>query len=249
MSTGEQAQEKHYDRIASAYNAHYSDRYSQQYAARFIHKPMFRGVTLRGTRVLDALCGSGQCTAYLHDQGAVVTGLDVSGEQIAAYQAQWPQATAIKASVLESGLPDESFDCVAVVGGLHHVHPHVVETITEFHRLLKPGGYLCFAEPHRGSLPDMARRFWYRHDSMFEKNEAAIDLAALKKTFADRFEFRHEFYRGQLAYLVVFNSLIFRIPLGLKRFYSPPLLLVERILTPVMPRWLCCYAVCQWRKL
>ena len=248
MSAGEQSQEKHYDRIADSYNAHYGDTYSQHYAHRFIYEPMFRGMSLRGARVLDAMCGNGQCTAYLLAQGAVVTGLDVSGEQIAAYHAKWPQALPLKKSILDSGLEAGSFDSVAVVGGLHHVHPHVEETIEEFHRILKPGGYLSFAEPQRGSLPDLARKWWYRYDSMFEKNEAAIDLAGLKKTFARRFDYRYECYRGQLAYLLVFNSMIFRVPLRLKRFYAPPLLLMERILTPVMPRQLCCFVVCQWQK-
>ena len=42
-----------------------------------------------------------------------------------------------------------SFDCVAVVGGLHHIHPNVKAAVREIHRVLKPGGHFCFMEPHK----------------------------------------------------------------------------------------------------
>lgn len=59
-------------------------------------------------------------------------------------------------------LPDASFDVVCIGGALHHFHPGVQSAIDELHRVLKPGGILCFNEPHAGSLPDIARKIWYR---------------------------------------------------------------------------------------
>ena len=99
MREGEQAQAQHYDQIAEAYNAHYADPHSVKYASVFIHEPMFRGIPLRNARVLDALCGSGQNTAYLLARGADVTGLDISREQIVAYQTRWPGCRALKTSL------------------------------------------------------------------------------------------------------------------------------------------------------
>ena len=125
---------------------------------------MFRGVELAGKTVLEAMCGSGQTTSFLLSKGATVTGLDVSEESIASFRARWPSCRAIRASVLESNLESEAFDLIVVVGGLHHLHPHISAAIVEFRRLLKPAGFFCFVEPHRGSLPDWVRRRWYRDE-------------------------------------------------------------------------------------
>ena len=51
----EQLQRQHYDRIAAAYEAHYSDACSREYRRRFIYDPMFSGIDLSKMRVLDAM--------------------------------------------------------------------------------------------------------------------------------------------------------------------------------------------------
>ncbi|MGE0129700.1 MAG: class I SAM-dependent methyltransferase [Blastocatellales bacterium] len=238
----------HYDRIANEYEAHYDDPCSQRYRDKFFHKTMFEGVNLSGMKVIEAMCGSGQTTQYLISQGAQVTGLDISGEAVSSFNKRWPECQAVCASMLDSGLDNDSFDAVAVVGGLHHLHPHLDAAISEIHRILRPGGYLCFAEPHKGSLPDVIRQWWYKHDSLFANNEEAIDLKAMKSEFASRFTFNLERYFGNAAYLLVLNSLVFRIPLKLKPFYTPTLLHLESLIGPLQGRLLSCFAVCQWRK-
>src|SRR6266581_1635280 len=64
---------------------------------------------------------------------------------------------------------DGFFDAVFITGGLHHVHPNVAGAMAEIHRILKPGGWLCFYEPHTGSMADLVRRLWYRVDHLFEE--------------------------------------------------------------------------------
>src|ERR1041385_654305 len=142
LGVAERQQQRHYDRIAADYEAHYSDAWSVEYRRRFIYEPMFAGLNLAGVQVLDAMCGSGQTTSYLLARGANVTGLDISNEVIDAFQSRWTGANVVKRSLLDSGLPDNSFDCVAVVGGLHHIHPEMKAAVREIHRVLKPGGYL-----------------------------------------------------------------------------------------------------------
>jgi SAM-dependent methyltransferase len=194
------------------------------------------------------MCGSGQTTEFLLSLGARVTGLDIAVEQIASFRTQWPQCNAVCASILDSGLDDESFDCVVVVGGLHHLPPRVEQAVDEIYRVLKPGGYFCFCEPHAGSFPDWVRRRWYRHDPLFEKNEEAIDLAALERQNRSRFEFVKKTYVGNIAYLLVLNSLIFRIPARIKPLYTPLLFPLESAIGALQSKRLSCVAVCQWRK-
>jgi ubiquinone/menaquinone biosynthesis C-methylase UbiE len=247
-ASSEAQQEKHYDAISAEYETHYSDDSSREYRRRFIYEPMFSEIELSGMNVLDAMCGSGQTTEFLLAHGASVTGIDISKEVIEAFQTRWPEAQAVRRSLLDSNLPESSFDCVTVVGGLHHIHPHVSEALVEIHRLLKPGGFFCFMEPHSGSLPDVIRKFWYKYDRFFSDNEAAIDLSALEQEFSSRFSSRTVRYQGNVAFLLVLNSLIFRIPVSLKPYYSSPLMSVEEIVSRMQGKRMSCFVVGQWRK-
>lgn len=248
LSESERLQSEHYDTIAADYEAHYSDEASREYRRRFIHEPMFAGINLEGKSVLDAMCGSGQTTEFLLDRNANVTGLDISQEIVSEFQLRWPNAQVVQRSLLDSQLASESFDCISIVGGLHHIHPYVDEAMTEIHRLLKPGGFFCFMEPHVGSFPDLVRRLWYKHDRYFSENEAAIDLATLETDFADRFIFRRTMYQGNIAFLLVLNSLIFRVPLSWKRVYAKPLLALEGPISLLQGKWNSCFVVAQWQK-
>ena len=74
------------------------------------------------------------------------------------------------------------------------------QAIREIHRVLKPGGYLCFMEPHSGSIADIVRRVWYRFDQLFADNEASIDIARIKNDFGDRFELKKAKYHGNCRF-------------------------------------------------
>lgn len=249
LGASERQQQQHYDTIAADYEAHYSDEWSVEYRRRFIYEPMFAGLNLTGLQVLDAMCGSGQTTSYLLARGASVTGLDISNEVIDSFQSRWASANVVKRSLLDSGLPDNSFDCVAVVGGLHHIHPNVKAAVREIHRVLKPGGHFCFMEPHSGSLPDVVRKVWYRFDRFFSDNEAAIDVGALQRDFRESFELRKVNYLGNVAFLLVLNSLIFRIPPKSKKSFAPLLMKLEPWINKLQTKLTSCFVVTQWQKL
>ena len=249
LGASERQQQRHYDTIAADYEAHYSDEWSVEYRRRFIYEPMFAGLNLAGLQVLDAMCGSGQTTSYLLARGASVTGLDISNEVVDTFQSRWAGANVVKRSLLDSGLPDNSFDCVAVVGGLHHIHPNVKAAVREIHRVLKPGGHFCFMEPHSGSLPDVVRKVWYRFDRFFSDNEAAIDVSALQRDFRGSFELRKVNYLGNVAFLLVLNSLIFRIPPKSKKSFAPLLMKLEPWINKLQTKLTSCFVVTQWQKL
>ena len=248
LDSSERQQQEHYDNIAADYEAHYSDEWSVEYRRRFIYEPMFEGLNLSGMKVLDAMCGSGQTTNYLLGRGAIVTGLDISNEVVDTFRARWKDAKIVKRSLLNSGLPDNTFDCVVVVGGLHHIHPNVKHAVREIHRVLKPGGYFCFMEPHSGSFADLVRRVWYRFDRFFSDNEASIDVKALHRDFGNQLELRKAKYLGNFAFLLVLNSLIFRIPPGAKKFFAPALMKLEPLVNKLQTKLTSCFVVTQWKK-
>jgi len=248
LGVAERQQQAHYDHIAADYETHYSDEWSVEYLRRFIYDPMFAGLNLAGMNVLDAMCGSGQTTEYLLARGANVTGLDISSEVIEQFQARWSDATAVNRSMLDSGLPAGAFDCVVVVGGLHHIHPNVKQAVTELHRVLKPGGYLCFMEPHSGSLPDLVRRVWYRCDRFFSDNEASIDIERLQRDFQSHFALKRAQHLGNVAFLLVLNSLIFRIPPRVKKLFAPALMKLEPLINKLQTKLTSCFVVAQWQR-
>jgi ubiquinone/menaquinone biosynthesis C-methylase UbiE len=248
LDAAERQQQQHYDEIAADYEAHYSDEWSVEYRRRFIYEPMFAGLNLNGLNVLDAMCGSGQTTEYLLAHGANVTGLDISNEVIEQFQTRWTKANAVNRSLLDSGLPDNTFDCVVVVGGLHHIHPNVRRAVTELHRVLKPGGHLCFMEPHSGSLPDLIRRVWYRFDRFFSDNEASIDIDRLQRDFHSHFQLKRMQHLGNVAFLLVLNSLIFRLPPAAKKLLAPSLMNLEPLINKLQTKLTSCFVVAQWQR-
>jgi SAM-dependent methyltransferase len=244
----EARQSAHYDSIAAAYEAHYSDRWSVAYCYRYMYGPMLEGVALDGRSVLDAMAGTGKMTSFLLRRGAEVTALDVSSEVLELLRAKEPNVRTLARSAMNTGLPDASVDVVTAVQGLHHVQPHAAAAVAEFHRILRPGGWFVFAEPHEGSVFDTLRRAWYRLDPLFEANEQAIDLDQLELANRDRFEFVSRRYRGNLAYLLVYNSMVFRVPHPVKALYSPAALWLEGRLQRFQTRRTSCMVIAQWRK-
>jgi 2-polyprenyl-3-methyl-5-hydroxy-6-metoxy-1,4-benzoquinol methylase len=238
----------HYDRLIALYEAHATDPSTQQYRRRFIDEPLLRGIDLEGRAVLEAMCGSGHSTGLLLERGANVTGLDVSEQAIELFRAKWPHCQAVVESIFEPNLPAASYDVVVVVGGLHHVHPHVEDAVFQIWRLLKPGGFFCFSEPHVGSLMDVLRRAWYARDPMFEANEAAVDIDVLRRATAESFDVVSERYFGSIAHTLVLNSMVIRAPSWLKRLYAGPAMAIEALIDPFLGRRLTCSVSCQWRK-
>lgn len=245
----EYLQQAQYDSIIEQYEAHYSDEFSQRYRETFIHARLTQTLDLRGKKVLEAMCGTGPTTDHLLSLGAQVTGLDISPKCIEMFRRSHPTCDARVASVFQTGLPSNSYDAVVVVGGLHHLHPGTDRAVEEIHRVLKPGGHFCFAEANRGSWLNGLRRIWYKIDPLFEDNETPLDLEELQSKFAARFEFLLAAYHGHIAYLLVFNSMVFRIPWRLKRLFAPVLLDLEVFLQRhFSSKRVSCFFVAQWRK-
>jgi SAM-dependent methyltransferase len=117
---------------------------------RLLNTPALLSVmpTLKGLRVLDAGCGTGWFTEYFVTQGAVVTGLDISGEMVERTRARVPEATVIQANLAEPlKLEEASFDLVLSSLTLQYLESWTL-TFSEFSRILKPGGLFIFSSHH-----------------------------------------------------------------------------------------------------
>jgi len=249
LSEVEDLQRAHYDRIGADYELHYGDRWSRELRERFINRWLTHGLELEGKIVLDAMCGVGETSEHLARRGARVIGLDLSGQCIARYRRNRSGAEAVQGSIFTIPLAAASVDVVVIVGGLHHLHPNVERGIVEVHRVLKPGGTFCFMEPHAGSLLDLVRQLWYRFDRrFFERNEKSIDIERLLRKHRNLFQGILKKHEGGPAYILVLNSLVLRVPHGLKAVYSRPLMALERFMEPFFTKELSSIVICQWRK-
>ncbi|MEJ8569887.1 class I SAM-dependent methyltransferase [Microbaculum marinum] len=97
--------------------------------------------------VLDAACGTGRYSAHLVESDHDVVGIDNSEAMLARARVKLPQATFRLGELTDLPLDDASVDAVVCALALVHL-PDVAPAITEFARVLRPGGSLFISDVH-----------------------------------------------------------------------------------------------------
>jgi SAM-dependent methyltransferase len=96
---------------------------------------------------LDAACGTGRHTAYLHELGHQVIGVDTSPAMLARARERLPEVCFHEADLKRLPLPDNAVDTVVCALALTHV-PELAPVLAEFARVLRPGGHLVVSDAH-----------------------------------------------------------------------------------------------------
>lgn len=224
-------QAEHYDRIHEAYAAHYYDAESTAYRERFVFDTMFRGLDLNGQVVADLACGSGVNSLSLLQRypKARPIGFDLSDKACDDYR-RLVGTEAHQVDLIEGRSLGVQADVAMVFGGLHHCVCNLAGTFETIAGLLKPGGLLLMYEPNARFFLESARRLWYRVDGYFDaETEHALDHAAILRLAGPRFTALDCVYGGGPAYFLILNSLVLRVPLGLKRRIARPLFFAESL--------------------
>ncbi len=247
MSDAEAKQKAYYNQIAGEYDDHYASEPAMKYRETLFDR-IFVGQQLDGLRVLDAMAGGGQNSAYFHRRGCQMSAIDISESQVEHYRRRYPDAEVFCGSALTTPFPDGQFDLV-VTDSMHHLHPQVSEGLNEFSRLLKPGGRLVIWEPSSGSVLDLIRKAWYKLDRRyFEDNEESLDVDALHRDHSDQFDLTFKYYGGNLAYVFVVLSMALRIPVRAVNFYATPLLFLERLISPLQTKLTSLWVLAEFKK-
>jgi SAM-dependent methyltransferase len=108
---------------------------------------------------LDAACGTGRWSEHLAAEGWQVIGVDSSPEMLARARPKVPQGEFLDGTLQALPLPDAHVDLVLCALALTHVRD-LAPVITEFARVLRPGGHLIISDMHEeriamGSVPSM----------------------------------------------------------------------------------------------
>jgi SAM-dependent methyltransferase len=107
---------------------------------------------LCGLHILDLGCGGGQCSVAFARQGATVTGVDFSREQLRFARTRMAQAgVTVDLRLADAtdlaGFADEGWDLVFAAAVLHYVTP-LAACLAECWRVLRPQGRLVFSVDH-----------------------------------------------------------------------------------------------------
>lgn len=104
----------------------------------------------KADHVLDLGCGDGTLLAIAAQQGARVTGVDISDEQLHAARAALKGvkgASLIKQTLQEINFPDNSFTKVSIRKAIHHLtNDEKGLLIDKIYHWLKPGGILIIED-------------------------------------------------------------------------------------------------------
>lgn len=247
-SRDEHNQRAYYNQIADTYDAYYANPYALKYRYA-VYERALKGIDWHGKHVLDAMCGGGMGSGYFADKGATVAGVDISDEQCRLYAQRFPDHDVRCESILQTSFASASFDFI-VTDSLHHLQPNVSAALEEMLRVLKPGGHILAYEPNARSFMDVFRRLWYRTDPRyFEENEQSIDIDRVAAQMEGRLELVRALYGGRLAYLLVQEAMVLRVPPRLIPLYAPLLMRIEFTLDQVgMGRFLSAWVVGLLRK-
>ena len=139
-----------------------------------------------GTSLLHAGCGSGQVDIDIQSHFKL-TAVDISKDALTLYSRYNPDAFRIEqASILDLPFENEQFDGVYNLGVVEHFpEEDIIKILTEFHRVLKPGGKVVIFWPHRyatsviflKSVRWLARKLWKKE---IQLHPAEISLLASK---------------------------------------------------------------------
>jgi SAM-dependent methyltransferase len=141
-------QQHHYDQLAPLYLENLAYPHTEAYAAQLDRTCLeVLGDAPLG-RVAEICCGPGEGLALLGDRFEVGVGVDISLAMLEAAAARLPEdrIAVVQGDATCLPLQDGQFDCVVMLGGIHHVADRS-GLFREVARILVPGGRFVWREP------------------------------------------------------------------------------------------------------
>lgn len=106
----------------------------------------------KGGTILDAGCGFGEWVSILNTMDFRVSGLDYSEELIGRLKITYPSNEWIQGRIEKIPLGDSTCDGIISWGVIEHNEDGPREALSEFFRVLKPGGHIIVTVPFEDTL-------------------------------------------------------------------------------------------------
>jgi ubiquinone/menaquinone biosynthesis C-methylase UbiE len=134
-----------YDLIAREFDS-IMNRYDLERRLDVVFDQLLAGANLEGMRLLDAGCGTGFFSARAASRGARVISLDI-GSGLLKETRRKGIASVVAGDAARMPIRDASFDVVVSSECIEHT-PSPRDTVREFIRVLRPGGWLVVTCPN-----------------------------------------------------------------------------------------------------
>jgi len=212
-------QRGHFNSIADRYH---EARQTQNHL--YLKHRMWRDVfadldELRGRRIdmLEPMCGfcdgfdivSNHLTATFNYEG-----FDYSDSVVESVQRERPGIDVSRADATRYRPPENAFDLIVIIGGLHHTPRDAARIVMNLAPALRSGGIFVNFEPTHGNpIFKKVRDQIYRNNTLFdEQTEQAFPVSGLIEMFEQAgLKLRKILYPGLLSYVLYYNPDAFPI--------------------------------------
>ena len=139
-------------------------------------RPLVTLKMIEGKDVLDVGCAGGGLCKKIAQKGFNVVGIDVLDESIRVAKEfnNMPNISYEVRDLLKQPFAPESFDCITFLETIEHVE-NPAQFFREFHRILRPNGYLVVSTPNATSLKNMLYALSYRKKE--KRNKVAKEIS------------------------------------------------------------------------
>ena len=119
----------------------------------------------QGGKILDAGCGFGEWVSYLNAKQFVAAGLDYSETLINRLRNVYPATEWIYGTIEKIPVADATFDGLISWGVIEHNEEGPQAALSEFYRVLKPGGHAIVTVPFEDQLAVTTSRLGWDTDA------------------------------------------------------------------------------------
>jgi ubiquinone/menaquinone biosynthesis C-methylase UbiE len=191
--------EASYDRVAEQYADEFFRELERKPFDRELLEAFAESVRARG-EVCEIGCGPGHISRYLHDRGATMRGIDLSGKMIKWARHLNPDISFAQGNMLALNLPDATLAAIVSFYAIIHIErDKVTRALREMNRVLKPGGLLLLS--FHGGEGELHRDEWYDKPisidvTLFGNDEMSgyLDSAGFEAvSFAEREPYEFEY--------------------------------------------------------